>query len=170
MTDSTASAAAPTTDDNVDVEPATEDIGTPAVIGKGPCKVAISTTPAGSIITVDGQQLGPSPLTLAGPCTKRRVDIVHPRYAPATRWTSAKPADTLDVMLMRPTHTLFIETQPAGAYVSIDGHRAGTTPTMVKIMGFTTLKLQIQKPGWKATTTKLYSKKAMDRLAVKLTR
>ncbi|MEO8552589.1 MAG: PEGA domain-containing protein [Kofleriaceae bacterium] len=147
-----------------------DEIGTGAVVGKGPCKVAISTTPAGSMITLDGQPVGPSPLTVAGPCTKRRVDVVHPRYAPAERWTAAKPDDTLDITLMRPTHNLFVETQPAGATVSIDGHRAGTSPTVVKVMGFTTLTLQISKPGWKPTTRKLYSKAAVDRLAVKLTR
>ena len=150
-------------------EPA-EEVGTGAVVGKGPCKVAISTTPAGSMITLDGQAVGPSPLTVAGPCTKRRVDVAHPRYAPAQRWTAAKPDDTLDITLMRPTHNLFVETQPAGATVSIDGHRAGTSPTVVKVMGFTTLTLEISKPGWKATTKKLYSKSSVDRLAVKLTR
>jgi hypothetical protein len=37
-------------------------------------------------------------------------------------------------------------------------------------MGFTTLTLEISKPGWKPTSKKLYSKSAVDRLAVKLTR
>lgn len=151
-------------------EEPSEEVGTGAVIGKGPCKVAISTTPAGSMVTLDGQAVGPSPLTVAGPCTKRRVDVAHPRYAPAQRWTEAKPDDALDITLMRPTHNLFVETVPAGAIVSIDGHRAGTSPTVVKVMGFTTLTLEISKPGWKPATKKLYSKVATDRLTVKLSR
>jgi hypothetical protein len=150
-------------------EPA-EDPGGGGVVGKGPCKVAVSTTPAGSMISFDGEQLGPSPLTVAGPCTRRRIDIVHPRYAPAQRFITPKPDDALDVTLNRPTHNLFIETQPAGAIVSIDGHRAGTTPTMVKIMGFTTIDIAITKPGYKPTTKKLYSKTAADRVSVKLAR
>jgi hypothetical protein len=143
---------------------------TSGVVGKGPCKVAVSTTPAGSMVSFDGEQLGPSPLTVAGPCTRRRIDIIHPRYAPAERFILPKPDDALDVTLVRPTHNLFIETQPAGAIVSIDGHRAGTTPTMVKIMGFTTVDIQITKPGFKPTTKKLYSKTAADRVSVKLAR
>jgi hypothetical protein len=149
-------------------EPAADETG--GVVGKGPCKVAVSTTPAGSMVSFDGEQLGPSPITVAGPCTRRRIDIAHPRYAPAERFIVPKPDDALDVTLNRPTHNLFIETQPAGAIVSIDGHRAGTTPTMVKIMGFTTVDIEIAKPGWKPQTKKLYSKTAADRVSVKLSR
>ncbi|HET9993247.1 MAG TPA: PEGA domain-containing protein [Kofleriaceae bacterium] len=151
-------------------EPEPESEGTSGVVGKGPCKVAVSTTPAGSMISFDGEQLGPSPLTVAGPCTRRRIDIAHPRYAPTQRFITPKPDDAIDVTLNRPTHNLFIETQPAGAIVSIDGHRAGTTPTMVKIMGFTTIDIAITKPGYKPTTKKLYSKTAADRVSVKLAR
>ncbi|MEO9155029.1 MAG: PEGA domain-containing protein [Kofleriaceae bacterium] len=151
-------------------EPAPAPDDTSGVIGKGPCKLAVSTTPAGSMISFDGEQLGPSPLTVAGPCTKRRIDIVHPRYAPAQRFVTPKADDALDVTLMRPTHNLFIESQPAGAIVSIDGHRAGTTPTMVKIMGFTTLDIAITKRGYKPTTKKLYSKTSSDRVTIKLSR
>ena len=151
-------------------EPEPAEEASSGVVGKGPCKVAVSTTPAGSMISFDGEQLGPSPLTVAGPCTRRKIDIIHPRYAPAERFITPKPDDALDVTLVRPTHNLFIETQPAGAIVSIDGHRAGTTPTMVKIMGFTTIDIAIAKPGYKPTTKKLYSKTASDRVSLKLTR
>ena len=156
--------------DGTSSEPAPPADETSGVVGKGPCKVAVSTTPAGSMISFDGEQLGPSPLTVAGPCTRRRIDIAHPRYAPAQRFITPKPDDAVDVTLVRPTHNLFIESQPAGAVVSIDGHRAGTTPTMVKIMGFTTIDIAIAKPGYKATTKKLYSKTASDRVSVKLSR
>ncbi|HEX7699650.1 MAG TPA: PEGA domain-containing protein, partial [Kofleriaceae bacterium] len=161
-------ATGPATDD----PPASESADS-TVVGKGPCRIAISTTPAGSLISIDGQQIGPSPLTVAGPCEKRRIDIAHPRYAPIEKIVMPKQTDAgepVDVTLMRPTHNLFVETQPPGAIVSIDGHRAGTSPTMVKVMGFTTLRLKIEKPGWKPTTTTLYSKTAVDRMTVKLGR
>ncbi|MEO8842888.1 MAG: PEGA domain-containing protein [Kofleriaceae bacterium] len=161
-------ATGPATDDPTIVESTDSTI-----VGKGPCKIAISTTPAGSLISIDGQPVGPSPLTVAGPCEKRRIDIAHPRYAPVERIVMPKPSDAgepVDVTLMRPTHNLFVETQPPGAIVSIDGHRAGTSPTMVKVMGFTTLTLTIEKPGWRPATKKLYSKTAVDRMSVKLGR
>jgi hypothetical protein len=139
------------------------------MFGSGPCKIAVSTTPAGSIISVDGEVAGPSPITIGGPCTKRKLDIAHPRYAPATRLVAATPdAAAIDVALARPTHDLYVETSPAGAVVSIDGHRAGTTPTLVKVMGFTTLSLRIDKFGFKSTTQKIYSKSPHDRVSIKL--
>lgn len=151
-------------------EPETDGEGTPSVIGKGPCKLAISTTPAGSMIAIDGEALGPSPLTVAGPCSQRKIDIAHPRYAPVQKLVTPKADDTLDVTLMRPTHNLFVDSTPAGATVSIDGHRAGTTPTMVKVMGFTTVTLSISKPGYRTASKKFYSKVASDRASVKLGR
>ena len=157
-------------------EPAAEESSATQIIGKGPCKIAISATPAGSMISVDGEQVGPSPLTVAGPCTKRKIAVTHPRYAPAEKFMTPKPSangegtEAFDVTLVRPTHNLFVETQPSGAVVSIDGHRAGTSPTMVKVMGFTTLTLNIEKPGWKPQTAKVYSKTAVDRRSIKLGR
>jgi PEGA domain len=143
--------------------------GSAPMFGSGPCKINVSTTPAGSIISVDGEVAGPSPITIGGPCTKRKLDIAHPRYAPATRIVAATPdAAAVDIALARPTHDLYVETFPAGAAVSIDGHRAGTTPTLVKVMGFTTLSLHIDKFGFKSTTQKIYSKSPHDRVAIKL--
>ena len=52
--------------------------------------------------------------------------------------------------------------------VSIDGHRAGTSPTLVKVMGFTSLSLRIEKFGWKPVTQKIYSKKPNDRVSIRL--
>ncbi|CAN5459067.1 hypothetical protein BH11MYX1_BH11MYX1_33180 [soil metagenome] len=155
---------------DVESEPAAEEVTATQIIGKGPCKIAISATPAGSMISVDGEPVGPSPLTVAGPCTKRRIDVSHPRYASSERFVTPKPEDTFDVTLVRPTHNLFVETQPSGAVVSIDGHRAGTSPTMVKVMGFSTLTLTIEKPGFKPQTAKVYSKTAVDRRSIKLSR
>jgi len=147
------------------------DNGTAPVFGTGPCKIAVSSTPAGSIITVDGEQAGPSPITIGGPCRPRKIDIAHPRYQSVTRTVTGTPGTApLEVTLARPTHDLYVETQPSGATISIDGHRAGTSPTIVKIMGFTTLTVTIEKPGFKAQTTKLYSKTPHDRQSIKLAR
>src|SRR5439155_590340 len=68
--------------------PADEEPGGPAVVGDGPCRIAVVTTPAGSTIQLDGKTLGPSPLTLASTCEKHRVDIAHPRYETTTRWVN----------------------------------------------------------------------------------
>jgi hypothetical protein len=148
---------------------AEQDPGQP-VVGEGPCRVDVKSTPAGTMVQVDGQTIGPSPITIAGPCAKRRIDLVHPRYKTEMRWvepTADTPA-ALDVMLVRPTHSLLVTSQPSGATVLISGRRAGTTPTRIPLMGFTVLEVKVEKKGFDAVTRKIYSKKADDRLAVPL--
>jgi hypothetical protein len=145
--------------------------GTP-VVGKGPCRFSVTTTPAGSIVQVDGDTLGPSPIVVAGPCQKRQLTISHQRYKPQTREVElmADKPQNLDVILQRPMHHLMIETVPNGAIVSIAGHPAGMSPTNVDIMGFTTLAVVITKPGYKPVSRQVYSKVPNDHLEVKLTR
>ncbi len=152
-------------------EPAIETDG-PPVVGSGPCRMQVATTPAGSIIKLDGEPLGPSPLTIAGPCTKRKIDVEHPRYQTATRFvvptpTGKKPA-AVDVTLIRPTHSLTINTVPQGATIMISGRRAGTSPTVVKLMGFTPLTLTFKKAGYKPASEKVYSKSSQGNLTVRL--
>lgn len=156
-----------------EADPAPEtpsDPNAPPVVGNGPCRVTVTSSPAGSIVTLDDQAYGPSPITIDGPCAKRRVDIKHPRYALGTKWVTleaGKPS-TVDVALARPTHTVTVTSTPSGATVSIAGRPAGTTPTAVKVMGFTGVTLTFEKRGFKTATEKLYSKVDNDRVSVKL--
>jgi hypothetical protein len=59
---------------------------------------------------------------------------------------------------------------PPGAELSIDGRRAGTTPTVVQVMGFASVNLTFSKPGFQSVTRRVYSKLAQDRVSVKLSR
>ena len=151
----------------------TETAGDPAsgppVVGKGPCRVTVIATPAGSEITVDGQVLGPAPLTFDGPCTKRKIDLAHPRYARATRWVepTAEP-QTLDITLVRPTHSVLVVTVPPGAEIAIDGRRAGTSPTVVKVMGYQGVNITATRRGYKPITKRVYSKVPNDRVTLLL--
>ncbi|HLL23324.1 MAG TPA: PEGA domain-containing protein, partial [Kofleriaceae bacterium] len=91
------------------------------VAGAGPCRLDVTTTPAGTMVLVDGQSIGPSPITIEGPCTRRQVSLSHPRYKPEQRWVAlaeGKPG-SLDVTLVRPTHMLHVTSTPPGATVSI---------------------------------------------------
>ncbi|MEO8702245.1 MAG: PEGA domain-containing protein [Kofleriaceae bacterium] len=143
----------------------------PPVVGKGPCRITIMATPAGANISIDGDHVGPSPLSYDGPCQKRRIDLAHARYAGATRWATpvADKPTTLDVTLTRPTHALTVTTQPAGATVSIDGRRAGTSPTVVQIMGYQSMMLTVERKGFHSMTQRVYSRTPADRVHIKLT-
>lgn len=148
-----------------------ESAGT-AVVGHGPCRIAVATTPAGSIIRLDDQTVGPSPITIAASCDKHKIDAAHARYQSASRvvtLVAGKPAD-LELSLARPIHAVTVTSSPSGAELSIDGHRAGVTPTIIQMMGFATVKLTFSKPGFAPVTKRVYSKVAQDRVFVKLSR
>ena len=148
------------------------DPNAPPVVGTGPCRVTVTSSPAGSIVSLDDQAFGPSPISIDGPCARRRVDAKHPRYAIGTRWVTLAPGKpaTVDLSLARPTHSVTITSVPSGATVSIAGKRAGTTPTAVKVMGFTGVTLTVEKKGFRTVSEKLYSKVENDKLTVKLDR
>lgn len=149
---------------------ATEDPDGPPMIGDGPCKLTVATTPAGSTISLDGKSLAPSPLTIATTCDKHQIQIEHVRYETTTRSITldeAKPG-TLEVSLNRPTHAVSMTSTPPGATIFIDGRRAGTTPTVVNVIGFQKLKLEFKKTGYLPQNTTLYSKVPQDKVAVKL--
>ena len=148
------------------------DPNAPPVAGTGPCRVTVTSSPAGSMVSVDDQPFGPSPISIDGPCAKRRIDVKHPRYALGTKWVALSPGkpSTVDLALARPTHSVTVTSTPSGATVSIAGRRAGTTPTQVKVMGFTGVTLTVEKAGFRTETQKLYSKSDGERLTVRLVR
>jgi hypothetical protein len=145
--------------------------GTP-IVGSGPCRFTVATTPAGSMIRFDDQALGPSPLTIDGTCDKHKIEASHARYQNLTRWVTlaADKPQELDLSLPRPVHAVTVTSFPPGAELSIDGHRAGTTPAVVQMMGFATVHLTFTKPGFQSVTKKVYSKLPQDRVFVKLLR
>ena len=132
--------------------------------------MTIDTTPAGSQVALDGQNVGASPLTIDGPCQKRQLTVTHVRYQPFTRWVAptAGKTEPVEVVLQRPTHKMMIETSPLGATVSVAGRRAGTSPTVVEVMGYSAITISITKPGYAPVTKRVYSKAANDKLFVKL--
>ncbi|HEU0033702.1 MAG TPA: PEGA domain-containing protein [Kofleriaceae bacterium] len=158
-------------DDETEPEPPPPPTGGPPVVGKGPCRINVVATPAGANVAVDGQFVGPAPLAIDGPCEARKVDLSHPRYAFVTRTVTpqqGKP-ETVDVTMVRPTHAVMVVTKPAGATVLIDGRRAGTSPTVVNVMGFQSMSLSVQKPGYRPVTQRLYSRNASDRVVIEMT-
>jgi hypothetical protein len=140
------------------------------IVGAGPCRFTIATTPAGSIVRVDDQAIGASPLTIDGSCAKHKIDIAHARYQSATRWVTlaADKPQQLEVSLTRPIHDVSVTSSPSGADVLIDGHRAGTTPTVIQVTGFAAVRLTFRKPGYHSLTKRVYSKLAQDAVAVQL--
>lgn len=168
-----AAAADPAAADGADTVPDEDGeaaTGSAPVVGSGPCRFTVATTPAGSIVRFDDQAMGPSPLTIEGSCDRHKVDVAHARYQSVTKWVTlaADQPQTLDINLPRPVHAVTVTSFPPGAELSIDGHRAGTTPTVIQVAGFATVNLTFTKPGFQTVTRKVYSKTPQDRVFVKL--
>ena len=66
------------------------------VIGDGPCKLDVDTTPAGSMVPLDDKVIAPSPLTIATTCEKHKLDISHARYQTVTKLVSLAEARAQD--------------------------------------------------------------------------
>jgi hypothetical protein len=157
-------------DHDEDSDNSVPTLGNGPLVGDGPCRIAVASTPAGAMIHLDGTELAPSPATIATTCGKHKIDFKHRRYKQLTKLvatTEAAPA-TVEVTLQRPTHNVTFTSQPAGATVFIDGRRAGTTPTSVSILGFSNLKVEIKKTGYAPVSTRLYSKVPQDSFATRL--
>jgi hypothetical protein len=151
---------------------AVEDPDGPPMIGDGPCKLTVATTPAGSKISLDNKELAPSPITIATTCEKHRIEIAHARYQTAIKTVTLEEASpgTLEVSLNRPTHAVSFTSTPPGATIFVDGRRAGTTPTVVNVVGFQRLKIELKKTGYQPQSVSLYSKVPKDKVGVKLTK
>jgi PEGA domain-containing protein len=144
----------------------------PPAVGKGPCRVVVEATPAGSTVQVDGKPVGPSPIAIDGPCQKTQIEVVHARYVTAQKIVEpvAGTPEKVDVTLERPTHAVMVVTTPPGATISLDGRRAGVSPTVVQVIGFQAMRLTADKPGFTSKTVTLYSRVPRDRISVTLDR
>jgi len=153
-------------------EDAVAPTGAIAVVGSGPCRFTISTVPAASIVKLDDTLVGSSPITIQATCDKHSIDVAHARYQAVTKSVTLTADDPqqLEIRLPRPIHAVTITSLPPGAELSIDGRRAGTTPTVVQMMGFATVNLTLSKPGFPSVSRKVYSKLPQDRVFVKLTK
>lgn len=117
--------------------------------------IVVRSTPSRAGVTVDGEWKGRTPLTLGDlPLARYAVRVVQPGYLPVERTvslTSADPSGTLSVRLRRSpeadsaaappraapagprryTGSIYVDSRPRGARVSINGKAVGVTPLRV---------------------------------------
>jgi hypothetical protein len=144
--------------------------GSIPVVGSGPCRFTVAAAPAGSLVRLDDDPLGASPLTIETTCANHKIEVSHARYQTITRSVTlaADRAERVELSLPRPLHAVAIASSPSGAAIAIDGRRVGTTPAVVQLPGFAQVHVTLTKPGFRPTTRRIYSKLAQDRVVVKL--
>jgi hypothetical protein len=97
--------------------------------------MAVSTTPAGATVVIDGQQRGHTPLTVPVPPGDHVLQVGLDGSSRTVR-VNVTPGAQLNEVIDLPkavaaTGQLQIRTEPSGAKVLIDGQRRGTSPLTV---------------------------------------
>ena len=137
-------------------------------------RITVRTTPAGARVTIDGKDVGKSPLTVPNlPRGTHTVRVMRDGYTTIERRvviTPSQPASTLTLNLARgaappaarppaapesrspQTASLTIESRPSGATVIIDGKRVGTTPLALPGVSVGTHAVRMEMAGYKPWT------------------
>jgi serine/threonine-protein kinase len=106
--------------------------------------LVVRSSPSGALVTIDGKAHGTTPTTvrelLLGSHT---LQVARPGYVPNSQpvvLTSLQPSKEISVELQesadaRPGQpgSIFVDTRPRGARVTIDGHAVGTTPVRARL-------------------------------------
>jgi hypothetical protein len=142
----------------------------------------IRSTPAGARVLLDGRRVGETPLTLRDVSLgTHAVQVARPGFAPETQrvtLSAGTPARTLDVTLrsgadQRPatTGSIYADTRPRGARVTIDGRDFGVTPLLVPELAPGAHTVRLELPGYApSSTTTVVRAGQQSRVSVSLVR
>jgi len=135
----------------------------------------VRSTPAGARVSVDGRDIGVTPLTLSALANGSHVvRITHQGYVAAERRVrigSNQPAQSIEVDLVaaraareaapppaapeRTSGSLMVDSRPAGARVFVDGALVGTTPFLMDSIAAGDHAVRMELDGfnpWTAST------------------
>lgn len=119
---------------------------------KLPGHLALTTTPAGVQVLLDGSERGTSPVTLRDlPPGAHRLELRHPRHRTFTQDVDIEGLDrTLELApALEPLWgTVRVDSLPTGAQVRVAGTVAGATPASVAVIAGEELRLEL--PGHKS--------------------
>jgi hypothetical protein len=147
-----------------------------------PGRVVVRSVPAGALVTVDGRRAGETPVTVTDlSLGAHTLLIARPGYVPRTEQvtiTSGAPSRSLTVEL-RPgldvaaaqLGSIYVDTRPRGARVTVDGRLVGTTPVRVPELARGEHRVLVELDGFRAHSTVVTVQPgAQARLAVTLVR
>src|SRR5439155_9042403 len=90
--------------------------------------------------------------------TPAEAATIEPDRTPPTHMVLVEP----------PTHMVLVHSFPSAARVTYEGRSFGYTPTYAHVPGFTPVRLQIERKGWKPVTQTVTSPHPGSRLTVRL--
>jgi serine/threonine-protein kinase len=126
--------------------------------------LVVRSSPSGALVMIDGKAHGTTPTTvrelLLGSHT---LQVARPGYVPNSQpvvLTSSQPSKEINVELQASADTrppqpgsIFVDTRPRGARVTIDGHSVGTTPVRARALTPGQHAVRIEMDGYKPVVT-----------------
>lgn len=116
-----------------------------------PGHLALTTTPVGAAVRLDGSARGTTPLTLRDlPAGRHRLEVALPRHQPVARDIDIEGRDRtqeLALELAPAWGRVKIDSAPGGADVKVAGSTRGTTPAEVEMVAGEELMLEL--PGYR---------------------
>ncbi|MEO8698728.1 MAG: PEGA domain-containing protein [Kofleriaceae bacterium] len=124
------------------------------------CFVDVTTTPAGAEIVHDKEVLGTSPMKLPLPCgAEIKLTLRKARLGAVSRMvTPTEDGAKLKVSLGKVMFSVKVNTQPAGATVTLNGKSLGVTPTTVRLPAFEASSITLVKEGYTSETQRITPK------------
>jgi hypothetical protein len=130
---------------------------TSGAMREGEGELAVSSSPVGATVIVDGREVGVTPATVRLPAGAHvlevRVGNAEPRVIPLTITAGVQTSQYIELRDVAKTGALSIRSDPSGARVLINGQPRGTTPATIANLpaGDHTVVLELR--GRKATET-----------------
>lgn len=141
-----------------DVQPASRR----TTIGAG--RIVVRSVPAGALVTLDGRHAGETPMTLTDlPYGTHTLVVARPGYVPRTErvtLSAGQPARQLTLDLVPGVDagraqlgSVYVDSRPRGARVSIDGRLVGATPIGVPELAIGSHSIRLDLEGFVSQTS-----------------
>ena len=128
------------------------DPGAPRA-GEG--ELTVQTRPVAARVSIDGEDRGVTPLTVALPSGAHVLEVQigrsEPRVIPLTIRAGVQTAQYIELQNVPMTGGLDIRSEPAGARVTIDGQARGSTPLTIRDLAPGDHQVVIEAGGRKVT-------------------
>jgi hypothetical protein len=145
-------------------------------------RIVVRSTPPGAIVRIDGRLQGETPITVRDlPLGAHTLQVARPGYVPRNErvtLTRAAPSQTVAVELEAGVDTanpsasrgsVFVDSRPRGARVTIDGRVAGVTPVQIPEVSAGKHTVSIELTGYRTISTDVVvAPKTPAKLAVTL--
>ncbi|MEM9301588.1 MAG: PEGA domain-containing protein [Pseudomonadota bacterium] len=118
-------------------------------------EVTVTSTPPGATLSVDGEPVGETPVTVEVLSGDHSLELRLDRYKP---WDTALSVEALVPQTLAPVrlepadHLLRVVSVPSGASVTIDGEFQGQAPMTVPLRPDESYRVSLSLPGYRPNT------------------